>query len=155
MLERDKIPKRRMSWVEFHRLTGQIYAQIFSDMVSETDRREYQQIYGIPRGGLMVATILSHLLELPMVTTYYRASAWNTLVVDDLLESGETLKRFRDLGSECAVVIAKTQDDKILPRYVGELSRLTSEWIVFPWETDKSTFTTNGGSDYHGLHNYS
>ena len=46
-------------------------------------------IYGIPRGGLIPAVMLSHKLGLPMVETIGK----NTLVVDDMSDSGVTLSK--------------------------------------------------------------
>ena len=46
-------------------------------------------IYGIPRGGLIPAVILSHRLQMPLVETIGR----NTLVIDDMSDSGATLSK--------------------------------------------------------------
>jgi len=47
-------------------------------------------IYGIPRGGIPVALELSRMMHLPIVATPTEGS----LIVDDLVDSGETLKKF-------------------------------------------------------------
>jgi len=60
------------------------------------------------------------------------------LVVDDLIDSGDTLRRYADLECEIAVLYRKP----ISPRIVGIKGILVSSietldgWIRFPWEAD-------------------
>ena len=51
----------------------------------------FNDIYGVPRGGLVVAVALSHLLDLPMITDVGLVSS-STLVVDDISDSGTTCR---------------------------------------------------------------
>ena len=69
---------REISWKEFHNLVDIVALRIsISDI-------KYDYIYGIPRGGLIPATMLSHILEIPVIThlEYDVLSTNKILVVD-------------------------------------------------------------------------
>ena len=84
-------------------------------------------IYGIPRGGLIPAVILSHKLGLPMVDIIGR----NTLVVDDISDSGVTLSKMP--GQFTAVLFHKPHTSCFTPNVWSRLHE-GDEWLVFPWE---------------------
>tara|TARA_A100000172_G_scaffold78456_1_gene64051 strand:+ start:186 stop:590 length:405 start_codon:yes stop_codon:yes gene_type:complete len=84
-------------------------------------------IYGIPRGGLIPAVILSHKLGLPMVDIIGR----NTLVVDDMSDSGVTLSKMP--GQFTAVLFHKPHTSCFTPNVWSRLHE-GDEWLVFPWE---------------------
>ena len=75
-------------------------------------------IYGIPRGGLIPAVMLSHLTGLPLVQTIGE----NTLVVDDMTDSGVTMSKMP--GQWTATLFHKLHEG--------------DEWLVFPWEKSSS-----------------
>lgn len=54
-----------------------------------------KNIYGVPRGGLVPATILSHRLNVPLVIDQ-RSISKNTVIVDEIIDSGETAKNFTE-----------------------------------------------------------
>ena len=84
-------------------------------------------IYGIPRGGLIPAVILSHKLGLPLVDIIGR----NTLVVDDMSDSGVTLSKMP--GQFTAVLFHKPHTSCFTPNVWSRLHE-GDEWLVFPWE---------------------
>ena len=84
-------------------------------------------IYGIPRGGLIPAVMLSHKLGLPMVDIIGR----NTLVVDDMSDSGVTLSKMP--GQFTAVLFHKPHTSCFTPNVWSKLHE-GDEWLVFPWE---------------------
>ena len=84
-------------------------------------------IYGIPRGGLIPAVMLSHKLGLPMVETIGK----NTLVVDDMSDSGVTLSKMP--GQWSAVLFHKPHTSCFTPNVYSKLHE-GDEWLVFPWE---------------------
>ncbi len=93
-------------------------------------KESYDAIYAIPRGGVPVGIILSNLLQLPLLETIEDA-AGKILVVDDLIDSGETLKQYSNYDS--AVLYKKTWSPN--PSYYVEE---TDEWLEFPYEqTDR------------------
>ena len=84
-------------------------------------------IYGVPRGGLCLAVALSHKLNIQLIEKPLKYS----LIVDDVLETGITLRSFKDIeGANFFVLVSKK---KPIWWNAGKLS-LKEEWIVFPWE---------------------
>ena len=88
-------------------------------------------IYGIPRGGLIPAVMLSHKTELPLVQTIGK----NTLVVDDICDSGVTLDK--SPGQFTAVLFHKPHTSIFTPN-IWAKEHTGTEWLLFPWESSKS-----------------
>jgi hypoxanthine phosphoribosyltransferase len=115
--------------IDWHVVEEMIYklAERLRDM-------EISNIYGIPRGGLVVAIRLSHILNKPLITDLKDGDA-NTLIVDDVLETGATLAPFYDGGFKIAVLYwnSNLEYNICFPDfYVKE--KTSKEWIDFPWE---------------------
>jgi hypoxanthine phosphoribosyltransferase len=92
-----------------------------------------KNIYGIPRGGLVLAVKLSYLCDIPLLIDKEKIT-YDTLVVDDISDSGKTLKEFKEKG--CIVMTIYYHKNTILmPDFC--LREKKSEWITFPWEKDK------------------
>ena len=92
---------------------------------------EIDSVTGIARGGLIPAVMLSHKLGVP----YTGSVGPNTLVVDDICDSGKTIKDAPGVYTGTlhykASAIAK-------PSVYATLLLNESQWIVYPWETDDS-----------------
>ncbi len=88
-------------------------------------------IYGIPRGGLIPAVMLSHSTGLPLVDTIGK----NTLVVDDMTDSGVTMNKMP--GQWTAVLYHKPHTSTFTPNVYSKLHE-GDEWLVFPWEDFKA-----------------
>ena len=88
---------------------------------------------GIPRGGLVVAVRLSHLLDVPLIDSTVHLLPTSTLVVDDIADTGRTLERFR---KGCVHVYIATlyyhKQSSVVPDFW--VREKTDKWIVFPWE---------------------
>ena len=54
---------------------------------------ELSGIYGVPRGGLILAVALSHKLDIKLI----EKPSKNSLIVDDIFETGLTLSNFRHI----------------------------------------------------------
>ena len=126
-------------------------------------------IVGIARGGLVPATMLSHYLGKSLMVVNYslrdskvsHTSEINdvvrslnqgkqVLIVDDICDSGETLRKVVDEAVElfegnldefnnvCKVAVLwnNTAQDVFYPEYVGrEISRADdARWVIFPYE---------------------
>ena len=84
-------------------------------------------IYGVPRGGLCLAVALSHKLNIQLIEKPLKYS----LIVDDVFETGITLRSFKDIeGANFFVLVSKK---KPIWWNTVNLSH-KKEWIVFPWE---------------------
>lgn len=88
----------------------------------------YTSIYGVPRGGVYVAIQLSELLNLPIVEKDKIHKA--TLIVDDLIDSGQTRNRYPDNDFACLYNKPHTPPFQ-KHTYV---SATIDGWIEFFWE---------------------
>ena len=96
---------------------------------------EFSGIYGIPRGGLCLAVALSHKLKINLISEPVK----NSLIVDDVYESGITLNTFKDIeGAMFFVLFSKIKPTWWNTVFISK----ENQWIVFPWEN-----TLNSKSD--------
>ena len=95
--------------------------------------KTFSWIFGVPRGGLIPAVMLSHRLNIPM--TMDLNCAGNILVVDDILDSGETLAKIKLIEgvSLAPLFIRKNKVTVSKADFYGEAVD-TSAWLIFPWE---------------------
>ena len=88
---------------------------------------EFSGIYGVPRGGLCLAVALSHKLKIKLIPEPIK----NSLIVDDVYETGITLNTFKDIEGAMFFVLFS----KIKPTWWNTVNLSNKrEWIVFPWE---------------------
>jgi len=88
---------------------------------------EFSGIYGVPRGGLCLAVALSHKLKINLISEPIK----NSLIVDDVYETGITLNTFKDIEGAMFFVLFS----KIKPKWWNTVHiSKEKEWIVFPWE---------------------
>lgn len=97
--------------------------------------KQFKNIYGIPRGGLILAVMLSHSLNLPVILDKNEITE-ETIVIDDISDSGETFTRIPKSGLFVTLFIDK--DTKSMPD-IYKHTKKKDEWIVFPWETLSSS----------------
>ena len=65
---------------------------------------KFSGIYGIPRGGLCLAVALSHKLKVKLINEPIQ----NSLIVDDVFETGQTLDAFKNVdGAKYFVLFSK------------------------------------------------
>ena len=110
---------KNFSWYEFDKSVEYIAnkCKIF----------DFSGIYGIPRGGLCLAVALSHKLKINLISEPIK----NSLIVDDIYETGITLKTFKHIeGAMFFVLFSKVSPTWWNSVHISE----KSEWIVFPWE---------------------
>ena len=88
---------------------------------------KFSGIYGIPRGGLCLAVALSHKLKINLISKPIK----NSLIVDDVYETGITLNAFKNIEDAMFFVLFS----KIKPIWWNTVHISSkSEWIIFPWE---------------------
>jgi hypoxanthine phosphoribosyltransferase len=107
------------TWSEFDKSVEHI--------ANECKFLEFSGIYGVPRGGLCLAVALSHKLKIELISEPIK----NSLIVDDIYETGITLNNFKDIeGAIFFVLFSKTK-----PTWWNTVNISDKkEWIVFPWE---------------------
>ena len=88
---------------------------------------DFSGIYGVPRGGLCLAVALSHKLKINLITEPIK----NSLIVDDVYETGITLNNFKNIeGAMFFVLFSKIKPTWWNTVHISEKNK----WIVFPWE---------------------
>jgi xanthine phosphoribosyltransferase len=111
---------RSLSWQEFE--------QAVACIAERCRDGGFSGVFGIPRGGLVLAVSLSHRLELPLLPIPQAGC----LLVDDVYETGRTLEPYRRL-EDCTAVVWVS---KAKPQWWQAVEVVqSSEWIVFPWES--------------------
>ena len=109
------------TWSEFDESVEQIAKQC--------EFLEFSGIYGVPRGGLCLAVALSHKLKIKLISEPIK----NSLIVDDIYETGITLNTFKDIeGAMFYVLFSKIKPIWWHTVHISE----KKEWIVFPWENN-------------------
>ncbi|TXJ37411.1 phosphoribosyltransferase [Brachyspira pilosicoli] len=109
----------------------------------EESKIKYEVIYGLARGGLVPAVMLSHRLKVPMVLNMeevwrLKVKDKSVLIVDDISDTGETLKYFYDQKFDIATLFIREHTSKIRPKYIYK-SINHDDWLLFPWETKSSS----------------
>ena len=107
------------TWSEFDNSVEQI--------ANKCRFKEFSGIYGVPRGGLCLAVALSHKLKINLISEPKK----NSLIVDDVYETGLTLTSLKDIeGAVFFVLFSKIKPTWWNTVFVSK----KSQWIVFPWE---------------------
>ena len=134
-----------VSWEQLHR-----DAKALAWRLSE--KGPWTQIVAITRGGLVPAAIVARELEVRLVDTFCVSSydhqaqgkirvlkevpgdGTDTLIVDDLVDTGRTAKLVRDMlpKAHFATVYAKPKGRPLVQTFITEVSQDT--WIFFPWD---------------------
>ena len=134
MLQDGERSQRHISWEEIDSTL---------DYVKDEVRERYRSLFDIPRGGLIVALLLSYKTGLRTFLDE-RAIEQDTLVVDDIVDQGPTL---RHLFSRCT----KFGPDEHCPDVLALYFRTREfafafpaqdagdDWLVFPWEDAESS----------------
>ncbi len=138
-----------VSWEELHRTSKALAWRVL-------EIGPFEGIVAVTRGGLVPAAIIARELEIRLIDTACLASyhdksqnevqilkpphsagdgtGW--LIVDDLVDTGETGKVLRQLlpKAHFATVYAKPLGRSIVDTFVTEVSQDT--WIYFPWDLE-------------------
>jgi xanthine phosphoribosyltransferase len=136
-----------VTWDELHR-----HARALAWRLLELG--PWHGVIAITRGGLVPAAIVARELDIRLVDTVCIASYQDRtqgrvevlkavagdgeghLIIDDLVDTGETARRVRDMlpKAHFATVYAKPAGRPLVDTYVTEVSQDT--WILFPWDIE-------------------
>jgi len=100
-------------------------------------------IYGVPRGGAIPSVWLSHktgidYYQLNSAQISKTADLSHILIVDDICDSGETIKNLKENFPKCQIATLYYKETAIdKPDIYGEIS--TYDWLYFPWENQQSS----------------
>lgn len=107
-------------------LTWKNYEDIISDLI-KTIPNKYEQVFGMPKGGLIPAFYISKHFNIPMIFNEDLISP-KTLVVDDVADSGKDIFYYQHLDT--AVIVLKPWCN-ITPKFYAIK---TTSWVQFPYE---------------------
>ena len=128
------INKEFVSWEKF-----EIYIKMIEDWVNLFQvKDDLGAIYALPRGGLPIAVTLSHRLNLPLLMNYNDrkiVTDKKILVVDDIADTGQTLKDFQN-DKNVICTIHYHEQSIVKPDFCCD--NKNDKWIVYPWERDDS-----------------
>jgi xanthine phosphoribosyltransferase len=140
-----------VSWDQLHRDAKALAWRLL-------ENAPFNGLVVITRGGLVPAAVIARELDIRMLETLCVSSYdWTRqggaavlkglseavgpkgegwLVVDDLVDTGRTLKLARELlpAAHFACIYAKPEGKPLVDTYITELSQDT--WILFPWDSE-------------------
>lgn len=114
-----------LSWDDVNQLVDKLCTEIRKSGIPVTS------VFGLKRGGLIPAVMVSHRLNLPWSDVMLP----NTLVVDDICDSGVTLRDC--VCSYTAVLHHKPHTANFEPTFYAEIHK-GDEWVIYPWENKDS-----------------
>lgn len=113
--------------------------KLISDLSLDIKIADYQidNIYGVSRGGLIPAVLLSHKLSIPLSDSVNE----NTLVVDDIVNKNNLLEKtlnesnyyLRHNDDIYTASLIKRERSSFEPTFVG-LNVEYNDWVIFPWD---------------------
>ena len=108
--------------------------EFVDSLIEEMNKQNFKPtgVYGIPRGGLIPATLISYKLDIPLLLN----ASKGCLIVDDIADSGRTLLHFTENDTQFNKYFIATmfyhKRSVVKPNYYK--FDKTDKWIVFPWE---------------------
>ena len=100
-------------------------------------KKDFKGVYGIPRGGVILAVMLSHKLDLPYLENPFDCEFDDFVVIDDIADTGETLKFYEETFKKSYIVTVHEHEQSIVKPDFSVLPK-GNKWIVYPWETEDS-----------------
>jgi len=136
-----------VSWEELHRHAKALAWRL-------ADAGPWKGIVAITRGGLVPAAILARELDVRLIDTVcvssydhqdlreprvlkpHEGESEGWLIVDDLVDTGQTAKLVREMMPKAhfATIYAKPAGRPLVDTFVTEVSQDT--WIFFPWDIE-------------------
>tara|TARA_Y100000310_G_scaffold257347_1_gene265386 strand:- start:114 stop:470 length:357 start_codon:yes stop_codon:yes gene_type:complete len=98
-----------------------------AEKINENHKGTFDGVYGVPRGGLPIATVLSHKLGLPLLLYPNKKS----LICDDISDTGKTLQSHKN---KFIATLHSTEWTTTKPDCFIEMKKKKTDWIVYPWE---------------------
>ena len=119
----SQISTHKITWNEFT-----AYCELLSVQLKEAGTKS---IYAIPKNGMYVAhELLKYMPELLLIRSPFPCLPKDTVIIDDLIDSGRTLSQFPN--HKKAVLVVKNNKMADVDYHVA----LQNNWIVFPWEEE-------------------
>ncbi len=118
-----KLKKIYISWDQVDKMIDHLVREI------KRSGEKFDGVYGIPRGGLPLAVVLSYKMNIPVLLYPTK----NTLVVDDISDEGYTLQRMKN---KKIATLYSTEWTITQPNWFVKMKKSKDDWLVFPWEAE-------------------
>lgn len=136
------IKNYKVSWTEYIKLIEKMACEI----KHSPKLKNISFIYGIPRAGNIISTILSYKLDIPLLTEeprwagVYMENHDNNriLIVDDIIDEGSTISPFVGDNFYTAILYVKNKPHNIKPDFIGK-SINAKQWIIMPYDPPMDT----------------
>ena len=107
------------------------------DVAKRYENVKVSGVYGVPRGGVIIATLLSYKMDIPILF----APAKDCIIMDDISDTGETLIQYAkntsgggiDKGYHIVTMFYK-ETCSVRPEFFKFIK--DDKWVVYPWEFD-------------------
>lgn len=97
---------------------------------------QIEYVYGVPRGGCVAATLLQSLAHRDgRILMVLDEPIRGALVVDDLVDSGATLRGWKEKGYQVEALFRKPTS----PTDISPDAMILDGWLTFPWEAREGT----------------
>ena len=133
----EKNDKLYLSWIDINNLVDELCQQITSSKI------EVKDIFGLQRGGLIPAVMISHRMSIPMTKGTISST---TLIIDDICDSGTTFQEYFTkhqveyafpFNLKTACLHFKPHTSNFIPTTWAKTIE-SDNWIVYPWEREDS-----------------
>ena len=101
--------------------------------------KDFKGVFGVPRGGSLLAVMLSHKLDITYITDFRKVDDGDIIVIDDIVDTGKTFQFYKEqpeTKDAHYVTIHEHKQSIIKPDY--SVIDKQDKWIVYPWETTDS-----------------
>lgn len=112
-----------VQWKDVEAFVTWLVSQLKAADVSPTG------VYGPPRGGLTLAVMLSHALDVPFLTEPVKDCLW----VDDIVDTGKALYPYKSQDVYTASMYYNANLSCCAPDFWYKEKR-KGTWVEFPWE---------------------
>ena len=125
----EEVKKTYLTWDDINKLL---------DSIHEKCKGKIDYVYGIPRGGTILAIMYSHRFGIEymhQISNHYP----RLLVIDDIADSGKT---FKDLEKDFSIpkyaALHYKNTSVFKPEFYAQEISEDFGWVVYPWERDDS-----------------
>lgn len=116
-------------------VTWDMVEKFVEELYNKYKDEKFSGVYGLPRGGLIPAIMISHKFRIPLLM----APTNNCLIVDDISDSGYSLLHFTENDTNfCKYTIATMYyHTRSLVKPDFYIWNKNNDWVVFPWEMEQ------------------
>ena len=106
----------------------------------EDTGKDFKGVFGVPRGGSLLAVMLSHKLDIPYITDFRKVDDGDIVVIDDITDTGKTFQFYKEQPeTKDAHYVTIHEHEQSIVKPDHSVLYKEDNWIVYPWEIKGST----------------